>query len=552
MNQTELKKTIDLLSEQIKAIADEKMKPLLESLFNLIEMLVADNVRLREENQKLRDENNILKGEQGKPNIRKQSNGDLDHSSEKERKPKIMAINKKSKKKKNKIKIDRVERCAIDKNLLPEDAEFKGYHSVVVQDLSFKTDNIEFQKEHYYSASLGKTFTAQLPKGYSGEFGPVVKSFILDLRSSCKMTVSAIGLLLKNLGILISEATISRFLTDRNSVFHQEKQDIRMAGLLSSSYQQMDDTSARVKGKNYYTHVLCNPCYTVFCTRRNKDRMTIIEILTQGEMKFHLNEASLALMTQMKLSEKQMTKLKAKMSQEVLSCSEMNLLLDTLFPKKGKNEFSRRIILECAAILAYQQLPYAIPLLLTDDAPQFRKISKLLGLCWVHDGRHYKKLSPVFSSHKKQIIEFLDRYWDFYHKLLNYKKEPSLGLKGTIEKDFDLLFSTVTGYQQLDLRIQKTLAKKEALLLVLEHPEIPLHNNASELGARVQARYRDISLHTMSEAGTQAKDTFMSIVETAKKCRVNTYRYFLDRISKKYEMPSLASLIASSGAYSAG
>lgn len=525
MNQTELKKTIDLLSEQIKAIADEKMKPLLESLFNLIEMLVADNIRLREEIQKLRDENNILKGEQGKPSIRKQSNGDLDHSSEKERKPKILAINKKSKKKKNKIKIDRVERCTIDKNLLPEDAEFKGYHSVVVQDLSFKTDNIEFQKEHYYSASLGKTFTAQLPKGYSGEFGPVIKSFILDLRSSCKMTVSAAGLLLKNMGILISEATISRILTDKNSVFHQEKKDITMTGLLSSSYQQMDDTSARVKGKNHYTHVLCNPFYTVFCTRRNKDRMTIIEILTQGEMKFHLNEASLALMTQMKLSEKQMTKLKAKISQEVLSRSEMNLLLDALFPKKWKNEFSQRIILECSAILAYQQLPHAIPLLLTDDAPQFRKISKLLGLCWVHDGRHYKKLSPAFSSHKKQIMDFLDRYWDFYHKLLNYKKEPALSLKAPIEKDFDLLFSTVTGYQQLDLRIQKTLAKKEALLLVLEHPEIPLHNNASELGARVQARYRDISLHTMSEAGTQAKDTFMSIVATAKKCGVNTYPF---------------------------
>ena len=78
---------------------------------------------------------------------------------------------------------------------------------------------------------------------------------------------------------------------------------------------------------------------------------------------------------------------------------------------------------------------------------------------------------------------------------------------------------------------------------MLKHPALPLNNNASELGARAQARYRDISFHTMSEAGTQAKDTFMTIVETAKKLTVNTYHYFYDRISQTNAMPSLASLI---------
>jgi hypothetical protein len=39
----------------------------------------------------------------------------------------------------------------------------------------------------------------------------------------------------------------------------------------------------------------------------------------------------------------------------------------------------------------------------------------------------------------------------------------------------------------------------------------------------------------------------MTIVETAKKLAVNTYKYFYDRISKKYEMPSLASLVKAKG-----
>jgi hypothetical protein len=58
---------------------------------------------------------------------------------------------------------------------------------------------------------------------------------------------------------------------------------------------------------------------------------------------------------------------------------------------------------------------------------------------------------------------------------------------------------------------------------VLQHPVIPLHNNNSELGARDQARRRDVNLHTVSEAGTESKDTFMTLTQTAKKLAVNFY-----------------------------
>jgi len=71
-----------------------------------------------------------------------------------------------------------------------------------------------------------------------------------------------------------------------------------------------------------------------------------------------------------------------------------------------------------------------------------------------------------------------------------------------------VFFSTQTGYAELDDRIAKTLAKKDELLLVLGHPELPLHNNAAELAAPSGARSRDVSLQTKSEAGTKAKDTY--------------------------------------------
>jgi len=46
---------------------------------------------------------------------------------------------------------------------------------------------------------------------------------------------------------------------------------------------------------------------------------------------------------------------------------------------------------------------------------------------------------------------------------------------------FDSIFSIKTGYKQLDKRIELTKKKKDALLVVLEHPEIPIHNNPAEL-----------------------------------------------------------------------
>ena len=82
---------------------------------------------------------------------------------------------------------------------------------------------------------------------------------------------------------------------------------------------------------------------------------------------------------------------------------------------------------------------------------------------------------------------------------------------------------------ELDGRIAKSKAKKEELLTVLNHPEIPLHNNRSENGARVQKRREDVSLQTKTKAGTEAKDTMMTIIETAKKHSISSYKYIYDQ-----------------------
>ena len=538
------KKALAGLQINIDSIPDKNTRVITRHLLNVIEGQAEKINHLHKENQKLRDENNHLKGEQGQPNIRKQSQSNKEHSSESERKNRSGNKPKNKKKsKKKKLTIHKTERRVVDKAQLPEDAIFKGYHPTIVQDIIITPNNIQFDREMYYSPSLKKTIIASLPDGFEGDFSPGLKALIVDMHHKEEMTHSAIHSFLTTHDIDISTASLSRILTDKHASFHQEKKDILSAGLQSTDYQQMDDTGARVKGKNHYMHILCNDYYTAYFTRKDKTRLTIIEILSQGNMSFHFNECAYALMEKMQISQKMLEAVKAKKPAPVMSRDEVDLFLKELLPIASKQQTHRQLILEASAIVGYQSRVDAVKILLTDDAPQFKKITELLALCWVHDGRHYKKLSPVVPLHRTLLDRFLTKYWDYYHELLQYKETPSKRLAEKLTEQFDALFSTVTGYQQLDERIEKTKNKKEALLIVLQHTSLPLHNNTSELGARKQARYRDISYHTLNEKGTEANDTFKTITQTAKKLGVNTYRYLRDRLSNTLQTLTLAELI---------
>ena len=227
----------------------------------------------------------------------------------------------------------------------------------------------------------------------------------------------------------------------------------------------------------------------------------------------------------------------------ILSHSELKDLVQIHLGRLNEQQQAR--VFEAAALTAYyhQTTTPIVPVLLSDDAPQFRFISAEHALCWVHEGRHYKKLMPVVDYHRQLTDAFLKRFWEFYRKLLAYRLQPSPEQATQLEQDFDALFSTVTGYNDLDKRIAKTKAKKERLLTVLKHPEIPLHNNPAELDARRRVRKRDISFGPRTQDGVEAWDTFMTLVATAKKLGLSFYDYVFDRVSETHRLPSLAEII---------
>lgn len=548
MNRSEITPLLEHLRLDLESLEAPEVKASVVVLLNLVETLASENETLRAEQQRLKDEINRLKGEQGKPEVKGKNRQAQDISSEQERQthevepePKEKGKRKRASKRKQ-IRIDRRQTCPVERDQLPADAVFKGYESVVAQELKIVTDNVEYRREVYYSPSQKKTYRGPLPAGVKGEFGSGIKSLIVTMKHVCNMSQPKILEFLRNAKVVISSSYISKLLTDPESVFHAEKDDLYQAGLASGSYQQIDDTTARVNGENHYTQVVCNPVYTAYFTTEHKDRLSVLDVLRNfAERRFMFTAETMKLLKQFSLSQKLLAGVDRLVKDQPLSEAQINTLLDPLQP--GPRQRSR--ILEAAAIAAYHQetdLPI-VKLLLCDDAPQFKLLSEELALCWVHDGRHYKKLNPIVPAHREKLEAFRRDYWEFYGKLLRFKQNPTQTAGTHLSQEFDQLFSTQTHYEQLDERIAKSKAKKDALLAVLRHPELPLHNNDAELGARVQARVRDVSLQTKSEAGTKAKDTFMSIVQTAKKLGVNAYDYIHDRISGRFKMPSLAQLI---------
>jgi len=522
-------------------IEDEDLRQVFLALMNLVETLHAKVQEQAEEIQRLRDENNRLKGEQGKPKI-KPNKAATALSSEKERRQ-SKPHGKTSKQ--TQIRIDRVEVVQVEPERLPEDAQFKGYEEVIVQDIDFRTQNIKFRKEKYYSPAHKRTYLAELPAGYAGQFGPGVRAWVLALYYAGGMSEPKLLELLQTVGLQISAGELSDLLIKNQEQFHAERGAVLRAGLSSSPWHHLDSTGTRVNGRNEHCHVLCNPLYSAYCTLPSKDRLSLLRVLQGGaDLSFRWNEEALSLLEQFGVAQKWCQQLSQRFSQEQeWQESQLDEWFDQHLPTLGTKP--RKLIKDSLAIAAYhtQTTCPVIELLICDDAPQFDWLTAQLALCWVHEHRHYKKLTPCLPYHRQQLDQFQEHFWKLYRQLLVYRHHPNQKEADEVRREFERLFGQSSDYEQLDQRKALTLAKKDHLLMVLSHPEIPLHNNPAELGARQRVHKPDVSLQARTKEGIGAWDTFQTLVSTAKKLGVNIYQYFHDRVTQTNQFPSLATLI---------
>ncbi len=97
---------------------------------------------------------------------------------------------------------------------------------------------------------------------------------------------------------------------------------------------------------------------------------------------------------------------------------------------------------------------------MSDAAAQFDHIALIHVLCWIHEGRHLKKLNPTLTSIANSYRCFLEKFWDFYKELNEDNVENSPEDARRLEQEFDCLFATKTGYGDLDERIQRIANNK--------------------------------------------------------------------------------------------
>jgi hypothetical protein len=536
------------------------LKEFQDALYILLNVVEDQQGQIREltyQNQLLRDENNRLKGGNGRPDI-KPSKKPGDISSQGKEHGKVIKDQGENKPIEDRsIEIDQEIKIDMDRSLLPADAVFKGFDKYIQQDLIIERNNKQFLLAVYYSPSEGKSYRAAFPEGMcKGHFGAGISSLINILHHYGNVTESKLCGLLDGFGVQISSGSVSNLLKDGHLWAVSEQSEILQAGLKNTAPKQMDCTGNREHGVNKVTHIITSPVFSIFYTLDSKSRIDCLRAL-QGnpdkglQLRWHEGIEDLWQVSGVKKSDCDtvMALLKEK-GIEVLSISELEELLKTRAADIYKKGRIVHILVESMALNYYKGQDSFPPLkvLLSDDAPEYGKIADYHALCWIHDARYYNKLAPGAEVLANILNTFKAQYWDFYQMLLDYKcltRTQQQASKKEIITRFDQLFSTSTRYGALDKCLERTRANKEKLLRVLDFPDLPLHNNAAELAARRVVRKRDVSLHTMTKWGTELRDAFLSIIETAQKLGISAYQYIHDRVTLEYNMTSLAESITS-------
>ena len=181
--------------------------------------------------------------------------------------------------------------------------------------------------------------------------------------------------------------------------------------------------------------------------------------------------------------------------------------------------------------------------LISDDAKQFKVLGFLNGLCWVHAERHVARLVPMNAKQRRAQERVRDEIWTYYQQLKAYREHPTQRQQRRLDREFDRLFRQTTEFAELNEVLRTLHGKKAHLLLVLEHPEIPLHNNLSENDIRQFVKKRKISAGTRSDLGRRCRDTFLSLKTTCRKLGVSFLKYLQDRITGIGEIAPLPQLI---------
>lgn len=486
--------------------------------------------------QELRDEIARLKGHNPKPKIKPSQ---LEQAEKKEGEDDDKGRRPGSEKRHKSAELVINEECKVPAKGVPEGSRFKGYKDFIVQDLRIRPHNIKFLLECWETPEGGYIIADPPAELDRKHFGLELVRFILYQYHHCHVTQPLLLEQLMEMGVDISAGQLNNILTENKDDFHQEKDDILAVALGVSPYVNVDDTGARHQGKNGYCTHIGNEWFSWFESTDTKSRINFLRLLRAGRTDYVINSDAGAYWESHKLPRPVI---------KILSTDQPAVLADDgewhrYLEEKGVNT-ARHVQVATEGALYASIIEHGISrnlIVVSDDAGQFNVL--LHALCWIHAERSINKITPVSEKGREDLEEIRSKLWWLYGDLKAYKVNPDPAESERIEQLFDEIFTTKTHSTSLNNALKRIYNNKSELLLVLEHPEIPLHNNLSENDIREYVRRRKISGGTRSEAGRRSRDTFASLKKTCRKHGVSFWEYLKDRLAKTQLIPKLAELI---------
>ena len=431
----------------------------------------------------------------------------------------------------------------------PAGSRHKGYEEIVVQDLSLSPQVTRYRRERWQTPA-GETIIAALDPGIVGGYGPNLHRLVLALHFSGQVTCERIVALLNGMGVMISKRQVVRLLTAKLDTFRAEDEAVLKAGL-GGVYVTVDDTGARHAGKSGYTTQIGSDRFTVFRTGPSKSRLAFLSRLCGGSALYVINDAALGYMKDRQLPQAVIDKFADHKERIFARPAEWERHLQTL-GVAGLTVAPDPVLVASegalwGAIRHQGLLPDTV--IVSDDAGQFR--IGVHALCWVHAERLVHKLVPANDKQRNAIEVAKRMIWWFYGSLKQYKLAPSPQQAQVLRGRFDRIFKRGgTGYVMLDRLLRRLFRNKDALLRVLDRPEIPLNTNASESDIRAFVTKRKISGGTVSEKGRDARDIMLGLAKTCMKLKLSFYEFLGARLGiAGTEIPPLAEIIRQAPSY---